>query len=303
MPENFQVSWKRGESLSGRFWPADKPVMNLTVMTGMNEHALRYHDFASYMNGHGVNVWVLDAYGQGLNAFSVERQQEWPEEAFAKTVDAIATMILDARSNGLPTFAMGHSMGSFMMQSVLERYPLAADGVILCGSNGGQSGLMQAGYAMAKLLVNKNNRNKPSPVLQNLGLGGYAKAIANRKTPFDWLSENEENVKAYIRDPYCGHENTGGFWLEFMRGMTTIWNRHFLEKISPEEKILIIGGAEDPVGRNGKGLEWLADTYQKLGIKNTRLLIYPGMRHEILNETGRMQVLQDILTFMKEAAS
>ena len=57
-------------------------------------------------------------------------------------------------------------------------------------------------------------------------------------------------------------------------------------------------------GESLSGRFWPADKpVMKLGIKNTRLLIYPGMRHEILNETGRMQVLQDILTFMKEAAS
>ena len=34
---------------------------------------------------------------------------------------------------------------------------------------------------------------------------------------------------------------------------------------------------------------------RKLWYRNTDLHLYPGMRHEILNETGRMQVWEDVL--------
>ena len=37
----------------------------------------------------------------------------------------------------------------------------------------------------------------PSPKLDKLCFGGFAKKIPNAKTPFDWLSRDEENVNAY----------------------------------------------------------------------------------------------------------
>ena len=153
-------------------------------------------------------------------------------------------------------------------------------------------------YLLAKAQVSDKNRNLPSPMLQNLGLGAYAKAIKNRKTDLDWLSYDEENVRKYIEDPWCGHENTGGFWLEFLRGMTTIWNSSALNRISNDERILIIGGEDDPVGRNGEGLRWLKNTYEKHGVRQTKLILYPHMRHEILNEAGRETVFRDILDFI-----
>ncbi len=303
MPEQFTVTAPGCDALRGYFWKAGSAFANLTVITGMNEYALRYDHFASALSSEGVNVWVLDAYGQGLNAASVEKQQIWPQDAFAHTVESVRQMAADAAGNGLPTFVMGHSMGSFMVQSLIERFPDTAAGVILCGSNGGQHALMTAAYGLAKLLVNKNNRLLPNPLLHSLSLGGYAKAIADRETDFDWLSHNRENVRNYIEDPWCGHPNTGGFWLEFLRGMTTIWNSAALKKISKNESVLIIGGKEDPVGRNGAGLVWLRDTYRKLGVRSVKMILYPGMRHEILNELGRETVYRDILDFIKSGGT
>ncbi len=299
MPDIFKIALKN-ESLCGYSWPAANAVCNLAVMTGMDEYAGRYAPFAEYMNAHNVNVRVLDAFGQGLNAASAGELQRWPKDAFPKNVDAIYLMIKEMEENGLPTFIMGHSMGSFMVQSLLLRYPHCTSGAILCGSNGGQRSLMRAGYALAKLTVSDTKRKEPAPFLQNLGLGGYAKAVKNRKTDFDWLSVNEENVKEYIADPLCGCENTGGFWLEFLRGMTTIWSPRNLKNLSKDERILIIAGAEDPVGQNGKGPDWLYKTYRALGARDVRLKIYPGMRHEILREAGRHTVMNDILAFLKQ---
>ena len=111
MSEIFEVTIKSGETLKGWHWSAKDPVTNLTIITGMNEYAKRYEPFAEWMNAQHVNIWCLDAFGQGLNAPSEDMQERWPEGAFDKTVKAIMQMVKLASSNGLPTFLMGHSMG------------------------------------------------------------------------------------------------------------------------------------------------------------------------------------------------
>ncbi|MBQ3392547.1 MAG: alpha/beta hydrolase [Lachnospiraceae bacterium] len=294
----FEVKASADEMLKGYHWEAQEAKANLCVITGMNEYAYRYHDFAEWMNAHSINVWVLDAFGQGLNVSSPEEQEKWPEDAFKKTLKAIHRMNLLAASNGLPTVQMGHSMGSFMTQALIEMYPKGTDKVILCGSNGGQNTLMQIAYGLSRVLVNKENRDKPSGFLQQLGLGGYASAVPDRRTDYDWLSYDEDNVKRYIDDPYCGHPNTGGFWREFLRGMAQIWKKKNLRRISKEETILIIAGEDDPVGQMGEGPKWLAKTYRELGVKDVELKIYSGMRHEILNEKDKERVYEDILAFI-----
>ena len=152
MSEIFEVTIRSGETLKGWHWPAKDPVTNLTIITGMNEYAKRYEPFAEWMNEQHVNIWCLDAFGQGLNAPSEDMQERWPEGAFDKTVKAIFQMVKLASSNGLPTFLMGHSMGSFMVQAYLEKYPCSTNGIILCGSNGGQASLMKTGYTLQEAL-------------------------------------------------------------------------------------------------------------------------------------------------------
>lgn len=300
MAEKFRVKTSDGEVFRGWYWEAEEAHANLNIITGMDEYAFRYDAFARWMNTNGVNVWVLDALGQGLNAASPEEQEIWPKDAFRKHVEAIHRMNVHSRKNGLPTVQMGHSMGSFMTQALIERYPCGTDKVILCGSNGGQAGLMRIASGLSKILVSDKNRDLPCDTLQNLGLGAYAKAIPDRRTDLDWLSYNEDNVRQYLADPWCGHPNTGGFWKEFLAGMAKIWTHRSLKNLSPDEKILLIAGEEDPVGQMGKGVRWLQDTYQKYGVTDVRMNLYEHMRHEILNETGKEKVWQDVLDFILE---
>ena len=157
MAEKFQVEIRNGDVLKGWSWPAENATANLTIMTGMNEYALRYDRVAKWFNEHGVNVWCLDAYGQGRNAASAELQERWPLGAYRNNVEALRAMVKKASGNGLPTFLMGHSMGSFMVQSFMERFHNCTSGIILCGSNGGQAALMRFGYRLARTLVHDWN--------------------------------------------------------------------------------------------------------------------------------------------------
>ena len=295
MPSIFQINLPSGEVLRGQHWPVQNGKANFTMITGMQEYALRYDPLAQYLNSRGINVWILDAFGQGVNAPNDEDLEKWPKDAFRLTVDAIDMMNQMARQNGLPVVQGGHSMGSFMTQSRLERYPHSADKTIIIGSNGGQAGLMSFGSFVAKVITHKGNWDKPSKFLTKLGVGAYNKGIKNPRTPLDWLSYDETNVDAYLADPYLGHLPTNGFWREFLKGMAGIWKKKNLKGIASDERIYITAGEDDPVGQCGKGCRWLFDTYRnKLGIKNVEMKLYPHMRHEIHNETDKEMVWKDL---------
>ena len=155
MSNIFEVKLSDGTIMKGNAFPVENGKANLVWITGMQEYSKRYAGLAKWMNDHGINVWVLDHLGQGENAASVEDQQKWPEGAFAKIVEGLHLTILLAKENGLPTTQAGHSMGSFMTQARLERYPLDCEKTLIVGSNGGQAGLMSMGSLLAGILVNK----------------------------------------------------------------------------------------------------------------------------------------------------
>lgn len=297
MSQVFEITLQDGYNMKGNAFLIDSGRANFVFLTGMQEYSMRYARLASFLNDNGVNVWILDHIGQGENAASVADQQKWCIGAFDKTVEALYETILLAKQNGLPTVQGGHSMGSFMTQARLERYPRAADKTLLIGSNGGQALLMKLGYLGTKLLVNRANWDEPNRRLSWMCMGSYAKSVKDRKSNLDWLSYNEENIKQYKKDPYCGHPNTSGFWREFLKGMRTIWDKRELDKIASGEIVLISSGEEDPVGQNGEGPKWLYEQYRKRGATVT-LKLYPKMRHEIHNEDDSETVYQDWLEFI-----
>lgn len=284
----------------GNCWEVENAKSNLVMMTGMQEHSERYDDFAKYLNTFGINMYVLDAVGQGLNAPRVEDQQKWFKNAFDINVTAAHEKVAELKeTTKLPTFIMGHSMGSFMTQRYLELFPHTADKVVIWSSNGPARLKMYFAFHLASLLTNKKNWDKPSKFISNASLGAYSKSVKNRKSDLDWLSYNEENIKQYVDDPYCGAENTHGFWKEFLRGMNELYKKKNLKNISKEETILIVAGEEDPVGEMGKGPRRLKEMYTKLGVKDVRIHMFSHMRHEIHNEKDNhlvYKVLSDFLT-------
>ncbi len=298
MENIFTVSLPSGKIQKGLVFDAESPKMNLLILTGMGEYAGRYEDFAKYLNSFGINVRVLDAVAQGLNAPKVEYQERWHEGAFDENVLAANLAIVEMKKNELPTCLMGHSMGSFMVQRYLQLYPNTVEKTIICGSNKMPGMLAGFGFLLASMITTAGNRDEHSKMLENTAMGAYSKAIKDAKTPLDWLSYNEDNVKKYIEDPYCGAKTTRGFWKEFFRGLKTIANRKEAKKVSQNEDILIIAGEEDPVGNSGKGPRELLWMYQKHGVKKTKLVMFDKMRHEILNETKKDLVYDTVSRFL-----
>ena len=283
----------------GNCWKAEPATSNLVFMTGMQEHSERYDHLARYLNDFGISVYVLDAVGQGLNAPRPEDQQKWFKGAFDTNVSAAHQKVMELKEETkLPTFIMGHSMGSFMTQRYLELFPDSADKVVIWSSNGPRRMKMACAYMLASILTNKRNWDKPSKFISNASFGPYARTVKNRKTDVDWLSYDEENVKDYIADPYCGAENTHGFWKEFLRGMNELYKKKNLKKVSKNEKILIVAGEEDPVGEMGKGPRRLKETYENLGVSNVTIFMFPHMRHEIHNETEKHLVYKVLSDFL-----
>ncbi len=66
--------------------------------------------------------------------------------------------------------------------------------------------------------------------------------------------------------------------------------------------ILIISGTEDPVGGYGRGPQEVYHRLFSAGHHDLTLSLYPGMRHEVLNEIGREKVYSDVLEWLNNRA-
>lgn len=297
--QKIKITNKNGDILFGLSWTVKEPIANVIIMEGMEEHAARYDDFAKFLNKNNFNVYAIDVYGQGLNVLPDESNKGiWPKSGFRKQVQAVDALVEKLRVSCHPTFIFSHSMGSFMCQDYIQRYTEHVSKVVLCGS-GSKNPAVPIGYKVAQIVTTKKNRNKKAKLLNKLMFGGFNKKIKNPRTPYDWLSVNQENVDRYIADPLCGYGPTNGFCLEFVKGMNRLYKKKFLSKIRKDLDIFIISGSDDPVTNYGKSVGKLKEMYNKLGVKNVTTKIYKGKRHEILNDDGKEQVYEDVLKFFK----
>lgn len=300
--KTFEIT-HNGITLKGVHSKVSDSTSSLVMITGMQEHSRRYKDFAEYLNQYKIDVYVLDHFGQGENVSKVEDLQKWPKDAFTIACDMLREQIKKVKTTKKhPVYLMGHSCGSFVCQMYLERHPATADKVVLMGSGKpGNAFTMGLAYMFASLIVNRFNWNKKSKLLSKMALGPYSKAIKDAKTPLDWLSKNEENVKIYMDDPMCGAQNTNGFWKGFFKGLKELYKKKNIKKISPKDRILLVSGADDPVGGMSKGVTALYEMYRNRGVKDVTLKLYPTLRHEILNEKENDEVYRDIKDFLLSA--
>lgn len=298
--EKVSFTNKLGEELFGYSWTVESPKANVIIVTGMEEYAERYDEFANFLNEHGYDVFCIDHYGQGLNVSNVDELGIVPPSFFSKSVKNIDQLVSKCRPSCLPTYIFAHSMGSFMLQDYIQRFTQHVNKVVICGTNGPSNKLTYSfGYFLAKLLVRKKNRDQKAKLFSHLAFGAFNKKIKNPNFAFDWLSNNVENVERYVQSPYCGYGSTNGFYLELLKGNNRLFKKKFIKKIRPDMSIFIVSGQDDPAGSFGKGPKSLYRMYRRNGVSDVHLKLYANMRHEILNENGHEAVFQDILRFFE----
>ena len=116
------------------------------------------------------------------------------------------------------------------------------------------------------------------------------------RSPFDWLSRDTGEVDLYLADPFCGDSNplTYGYLIDLLDTIGSLGER--LGSIACP--VLVIAGDHDPAGAMGAHPTDLAHRLTEANV-DTKLVLYPGARHEILNETNRDEVTADIISWLQ----
>ncbi len=272
------------------------------LVHGIAEHIGRYDEFARFLNSHGYIVVGNDHLGHGASVLTEEDRGYFADrDGWTHVCNDVRTLqIMTARSfPGLPYFLFGHSMGSFLTRTYLIRFPGTVDGAVICGTGQMPDALIRSGRAAARLEKLRMGGRGKSKLLSKLSFGPYNSQFSPNRTEYDWLSANEENVDAYLADPLCGFETTVGLFLDLMDGVRWIKDPQNLSHMKKETPVFFIAGGLDPVGENGEGVRRAYLSFRDAGMKELDIRIYPGLRHEILNELAREMVYQDVLVWLE----
>ncbi|NBI06981.1 alpha/beta hydrolase [Senegalia massiliensis] len=280
----------------------NEPKGVVQIFHGMAEHAARYNDFAKHLNREGYIVYASDHRGHGKTAKGVDNLGNIGEDGFSNIVHdgyIINRMIKKSYSN-LPIILLGHSFGSFISQEYIIKYGESIDGLILSGSAKMEGIPIKLGQIIStiqkKIYDDKNKAN----LIDKASFGNFNKKIKHPISKFSWLTRDEEQVEKYDEDPLCGTIFPIIYYYYFFDGLSKLYIKERLENIPKNLPIFIFSGDKDPVGGYGKQVKKLYETYKDIGIKNVNIKLYPGGRHEMLNEINRKEVYNHITDWIKE---
>ena len=303
MRTDFYYESKGAGSIHGCRWtPEQPPVAVFQIIHGIAEYIERYDDFARYLNRLGFLVVAEDHMGHG-KSISGEGIQGYFHGGWFTAVEDSCQLLQDTRKEfpDLPYVLFGHSMGSFMTRTILEKYPdCGISAAVICGTGWQPRALLPAAIAVCKSACASVGEKNPSQQLQNMVFAGYNAHVEHPRTAFDWLSRDKKCVDDYIAHPSCGFTASTGLLRDLLMGIAYVEQKQSLANMNKSLPVLFVSGGEDPVGSYGKGVRKAARAFRKAGMEDVTLRLFPLCRHEILNEINREEIYKVISDWMLE---
>ncbi len=298
--DSFQSTNKKNTIVYRVYSPTTTPKAVVQFCHGMAEHAKRYEAFGTYLAQNGIAFCINDHLGHGESVQNENQLGYFGEKHGWKLLVSDAeklTYILKKKYPNVPFIIAGHSMGSFVVRAYLSMYKDLADGAVIIGT-GNATSLIKIGESMAKAVALFKGKQHHSKWLDNMSFASYNERISNAVTPFDWLSRDAQNVKLYIDDPLCGFIFTTSGFADISSMIKFVSTKKWADSINKKIPILLTSGDADPVGGYGELVTKVYNMLKSSDVNDVTLKLYEGARHEILNETNRQEVYEDMLKWL-----
>ena len=281
--------------LSAAVAAPEHPRAAVVLVHGMCEHKERYFPFMNYLAELGLACVITDLRGHGATAASPEDLGYIGKKGHELLVEDTLNVIrwTKAQYPGLKLFLFGHSMGSLIVRCFTKKYDSELDGLVVCGSPSRVS-IAGLGVTLTRWVrLFKGDRYR-SALLESISTGAYEKKFAAEGLTNSWLSVNKANVEAYNNDPLCGFRFTVNGYRALMQLMEETYDPDGWTMSKPGLPVHFIAGASDPCIGSIKKFSEAVSFLRGRGYRVVTSKIYPDMRHEILNETGREDVWRDV---------
>jgi len=281
--------------------PDEAPRAVLQISHGLSEHIGRYDEFARFLCSYGFVVAGNDHLGHGRTAVEEDYGFFSEYRGWDMAVHDVRTMTerLQEKYAGLPTFLLGHSMGSFLLRTYMIRHSDAQlAGVLLSGTGQPSDSLLNTGISLANLEIKRNGAKARSRQVSQF-MESMRRSDPPLEKPADWISRDPEMVDAFISDPLSRRGSTVSMLRDMMVGMRFNSRTDNLKKMNRDLPVFFFSGDRDPVGLNGQGVIRIYTRFVSAGMKDVTMKLYPEGRHEMLNEINRTEVYADVLGWLE----
>lgn len=279
----------------------EHPQGILQLVHGMAEHRERYHDFMDFCAEHGLITMIHDHRGHGASAKTENDFGYFGKNADEGIIDDVhqVTEYLRSRFPNLPLTLFGHSMGSLVVRCYMQKYDRAVDGLIVCGSPSKRFGASAGKFAVEFMTLFLGEHHR-SNFINGLAFGGYNQKFPKSTSPNSWIVSDPAVVAAYDADRRDGFVFTLNGFKTLFSLMKRAYRKTGWAMQNPKAPIFFIAGADDPCIIDEKNFQKAVNFMRERGYQNVKSKLYPGMRHEILNEIGKEIVWRDIITWIDE---
>ena len=271
----FELRTADGFDLAAQAWLPPAPRALVALVHGIAEHGGRYAWLAAQANAQGVGVVTVDLRGHGSSPG--ERSYVERFDDYLLDVDALWARAQELAA-GRPLFLMGHSMGGAIALRWAAQRRAEMAGLIL------SSAALKIGGDVPRLLV------ALAPLLSR-----WLPHLRGTRLDPALISNDSSQVAAYVNDPLVSLKappaRTGAELLAVMEA-----NRAAAVGLKLPV-YLFHGDADrltDPEGSREIHAAW--------GGTDKTLRLWPGSRHETLNDLDREAVVAGLLGWVRAHA-
>lgn len=269
------------------------------ISHGMAEHCARYERFAAALCENGYAVFMSDHVGHGQSVCDKQMLGFFGdtdgENSWTKDLKTVLSFI-KSEFPTLPVFIFGHGMGSLIARKYTLENPNTFKGAVYTGTNGSNPAV-DFGILLCNIAIALKGSRYKSKLIDKIAFGAYNNKTS-KKTPCDWASRDEAEVKSFIDDDLCGYMYTVSGLKALFKTVKAVTSKSWFSSIDKDLPIFLLSGSMDPVGNYAKGVYETYNNLIKTKHSNVSIKIYDGARHEILNETNRDEVTSDIISWL-----
>ncbi|USG67501.1 lysophospholipase [Brevibacillus ruminantium] len=256
-------------------WPVEQPRASVVLIHGAGEHHGRYTHVAEALRENGVEVISGDLPGWGRSPGRKGHIEQFSQ--YLAAVEEWVARTLEQAAGGRPVFLLGHSMGGLVAVRYLQSFDRNGQlaGVIL------SSPCLRLKIPVAPWKARLAGwLDKSWPTLR----------MASGITP-EMVTRDPQVQKSYEVDPWQYPKVSVRWYQELHRAMEEAWQNQ--KQLTLPALIMQAGDDElvdaDAVERFVAGLPG-----------EVAFRRYPGLRHELLNEPEKEEIMAWIIHWMRE---
>lgn len=284
------------------FLPDTSPRGIVQIAHGMAEHGARYARFAAALAARGLGAYVADHRGHGHTALRPDELGHFADhEGWRKVLHDQRLVFEEVKSRhpGTPVFLMGHSMGSFIARCLLPTLARELAGFVASGTTHEPLPLIRTARGIALAERMRLGRTGKSKLLRMMTFDQYNRQVDHPRTEFDWLTRDPHEVDLYAADPLCGFLCSAQLYRDMFGGMLDAFGPDALRGVPKTLPIYILAGECDGLNNRLAGIRRYHQALEAAGMSALTLRVYPGARHELLNETNREEVTRDLVGWLE----